>query len=45
LIYSADGVTRRVWHYPRDWRQLETPALFALTHSVAAIRRKVTSPG
>jgi hypothetical protein len=45
LIFSADGVTRRVWQYPRDWRQLESSALFALTRSPTAIRRRVTSPG
>ena len=44
LIFSADGVTRRVWQYPRDWRQLDRDLLFALTHSPAAIRRKITSP-
>jgi hypothetical protein len=44
LIFSADGVTRRVWHYPSNWRQLDVASLFALTHSPAAIRRRLTSP-
>lgn len=45
LIFSADGVTRRVWHYPENWRQLDRAALFALTHTPAAILRRVTSQG
>jgi hypothetical protein len=43
LIFSTEGITRRVWHYPADWRALGASELFQLTYSPAAIRRRVTS--
>lgn len=43
LIFTTDGVTRRVWQYPSDWHRLSAAELFQLTYSPAAIRRRLTS--
>ena len=31
LIFSCAEAVRRVWHYPRDWRELSAAALIALS--------------
>ena len=30
LYFDAEGIVRRVWHYPSDWQGLPAAALLAL---------------
>ena len=31
LVFSCDGAVRRIWDYPREWRDLAPDALLALS--------------
>jgi hypothetical protein len=39
LVFDTDGIVRRLWQYPRGWRELADDALLELMDDTARLRR------
>ena len=41
LIFDTEGIVRRLWQYPRTWRELPDDALLGLMENPADLRRSM----
>jgi hypothetical protein len=43
LIFDADGIVRRLWHYPSGWAELPDEALLGLMEDPSGTRHRARS--
>ena len=39
LVFDTEGIVRRLWQYPRGWRELPDEALLGLMDDTSRLRR------
>ena len=40
LVFDTEGIVRRLWEYPRGWRELPDDALLALMDDCFRLRKR-----